>query len=115
MNKTERDTKQRAAIKGAIARATRPLTVSEIHEQAQVAVPNCGIATVYRNLKTLHERGEAATICGLGTPPSYANADVADKCMTDVLYQVGNALYFDEPKGWICDNIARIKQGHIES
>lgn len=31
----------------------RPLTPQEILEQAQVAVPGLGIATVYRNLKAL--------------------------------------------------------------
>jgi len=54
----ERHTRQRAAIREAIARAERPLLPQEVLEQAQAEVPGLGIATVYRNLKALLDDGE---------------------------------------------------------
>ncbi len=49
----ERATRQRAAIRDAIAGAERPLLPQEVLEAAQTQVPGLGIATVYRNLKSL--------------------------------------------------------------
>lgn len=54
----ERNTRQRAAIRDAIARAQRPLLPQEVLDAAQREVPGLGIATVYRNLKALVEEGE---------------------------------------------------------
>jgi Fur family transcriptional regulator, ferric uptake regulator len=54
----ERATRQRAAIRDAIAGAERPLLPQEVLEAAQTQVPGLGIATVYRNLKTLVEDNE---------------------------------------------------------
>lgn len=54
----ERNTRQRTAIRDAIARADRPLLPQEVLDAAQQAVPGLGIATVYRNLKQLVEDGE---------------------------------------------------------
>lgn len=53
----ERSTRQRQAILSAISAAGRPLLPAEILDIAQVDVPGIGIATVYRNLKSLHEEG----------------------------------------------------------
>lgn len=53
----ERNTRQRTAIREAIAQAERPLLPQEVLESAQRQVPGLGIATVYRNLKTLVEEG----------------------------------------------------------
>lgn len=53
----ERNTRQRTAIRDAIAQAERPLLPQEVLESAQQQVPGLGIATVYRNLKTLVEEG----------------------------------------------------------
>jgi Fur family ferric uptake transcriptional regulator len=53
----ERNTRQRTAIRDAIAQAERPLLPQEVLESAQRQVPGLGIATVYRNLKTLVEEG----------------------------------------------------------
>ena len=53
----ERNTRQRTAIRAAIAQAERPLLPQEVLESAQQQVPGLGIATVYRNLKTLVEEG----------------------------------------------------------
>jgi Fur family transcriptional regulator, ferric uptake regulator len=54
----ERNTRQRSAIRDAIAGTARPLLPQEVLEAAQLSVPGLGIATVYRNLKVLVEEGE---------------------------------------------------------
>jgi Fur family ferric uptake transcriptional regulator len=54
-NKVFRETKQRNAIKRAIEKANRPVGPKEILELACDEVPNLGIATVYRNIKTMVE------------------------------------------------------------
>lgn len=54
----ERNTRQRAAIRDAIAAAARPLLPQEVLDAAQQQVPGLGIATVYRNIKALLEEGE---------------------------------------------------------
>jgi Fur family ferric uptake transcriptional regulator len=54
----ERNTRQRSAIRDAIAVADRPLLPQEVLDAAQPASPGLGIATVYRNLKALLDEGE---------------------------------------------------------
>ena len=51
----ERNTRQRTAIRDAIALANRPLLAQEVLDAAQNQVPGLGIATVYRNIKSLVE------------------------------------------------------------
>jgi len=51
----ERNTRQRTAIRDAIAVANRPLLAQEVLDAAQTEVPGMGIATVYRNIKSLVE------------------------------------------------------------
>jgi len=58
----ERTTRQRTAIRDAIAQATRPLLAQEILEYAQHSIPGLGLATVYRNLKTLVAEGELSVV-----------------------------------------------------
>ena len=53
----ERNTRQRASIRDAIAAAARPLLPQEVLDAAHSKVPGLGIATVYRNLKSLTEDG----------------------------------------------------------
>jgi Fur family ferric uptake transcriptional regulator len=53
----ERNTRQRTAIREAIAQAGRPLLPQEVLEAAATAAPGLSIATVYRNLRTLVEEG----------------------------------------------------------
>lgn len=53
----ERATKQRAAVREAIAGAGRPLTPQEILELAKSGAPGLGIATVYRAVKGLTAEG----------------------------------------------------------
>ncbi len=54
----ERNTRQRSAIRDAIALAERPLLPQEVLDAAQLEVPGLGIATVYRNLKALVDEGQ---------------------------------------------------------
>ena len=51
----ERNTRQQTAIRDAIALANRPLLAQEVLDAAQAQVPGLGIATVYRNIKSLVE------------------------------------------------------------
>ena len=58
----ERNTRQRMAIQQCIASAGRPLGPQEILGQAQSLVPGIGLATVYRNIKSMLEAGEIAAV-----------------------------------------------------
>ncbi|WP_391484906.1 Fur family transcriptional regulator [Allofranklinella schreckenbergeri] len=58
----ERSTRQRAAIRAAMAAEGRPLSPPEILQAAQKIVPRLGIATVYRNIKTMVEAGELSLV-----------------------------------------------------
>lgn len=53
-----RQTKQRDAIISILRTALGPLSVQDIHEQAQRVLPQLGMATVYRTIKLLHESGQ---------------------------------------------------------
>ncbi|MBN1403075.1 MAG: transcriptional repressor [Opitutales bacterium] len=70
-NKIFRETKQRNAIKRAIESAGRPVGPKEILELACGEVPNLGIATVYRNIKTMVEKGELDPVDLPGQAPRY--------------------------------------------
>lgn len=67
----ERNTRQRSAIRDAIARADRPLLPQEVLDAAQQEVPGLGIATVYRNLKALVEEGELQAVHLPGENPRF--------------------------------------------
>ena len=67
----ERNTRQRSAIRDAIALADRPLLPQEVLEAAQHEVPGLGIATVYRNLKVLVEEGELQVVNLPGENPHF--------------------------------------------
>lgn len=67
----ERNTRQRSAIRDAIALAARPLLPQEVLDAAQQAVPGLGMATVYRNLKALVEEGEVQAVNLPGENPRF--------------------------------------------
>lgn len=67
----ERNTRQRSAIRDAIAQADRPLLPQEVLVAAQQVVPGLGIATVYRNLKVLVEEGELQAVNLPGENPRF--------------------------------------------
>jgi len=67
----ERNTRQRSAIREAIARAERPLLPQEVLDAAQADVPGLGIATVYRNIRSLTEEGELSEVKLPGENPRF--------------------------------------------
>lgn len=66
-----RETKQRHAIRKAFETANRPLGPKEVLDIASQEVGNLGIATVYRNIKTMVDQGALETINLPGEPPRY--------------------------------------------
>ena len=98
MTKTYKDTIQRTAIRKALTNSPRPLNVDEILAAGQANVPNLGIATVYRNIKTMLEKGEMRAISGTGIPDCYVTMD---KSAPDQLFQVGKSLFVAEPVGFV--------------
>jgi Fur family transcriptional regulator, ferric uptake regulator len=67
----ERTTRQRTAIRDALAQAARPLLPQEVLDAAQQEVPGLGLATVYRNLKALVEEGALTPVNLPGANPRY--------------------------------------------
>ena len=95
---TCRDTIQRKAIRNALTNSLRPLNVDEILQAGQINVPNLGIATVYRNINTMLEKGEIRAISGAGIPDCYVTMD---KSAPEQLFQVGKSLFVAEPVGFV--------------
>ena len=73
----QRKTQQRDAIRQALEAAGRPLSPQAILEAARDEVPGLGVATVYRNIKSLLEEGWLQTVDLPGAPSGYelANKD----------------------------------------
>ncbi len=72
----ERQTRQRAAIQRVFDETSRPLDPHEVLTHAQRFVPQLGIATVYRALKSLGDEGLIATVNLPGENPRYERADL---------------------------------------
>ena len=68
---TPRSTRRRGAIVAAIAAAGRPLAPAEILNAARGRIPGIGIATVYRNVKSLAASGAVRTVALPGEPTRY--------------------------------------------
>jgi Fur family ferric uptake transcriptional regulator len=58
----ERNTRQREAIRSALKAAARPLSPQELLAAASHEVPQLGIATVYRTIKSLLEEGDVVPV-----------------------------------------------------
>lgn len=58
----QRNTRQRDTILSVLERAEGPLSAPELLSRAQRALPNLGIATVYRTLKLLSEDGRVRSV-----------------------------------------------------
>ena len=71
-----RKTRQRDAIREVFEKSGRPLSPDEVRELASESIPGIGIATVYRNLKSLVELGVLKTIDIPGTSSLYELADL---------------------------------------
>jgi Fur family ferric uptake transcriptional regulator len=67
----ERATRQRSAIREAIASAGRPLSPQEVLDAARRTVAGIGLATVYRNLKLLLAEGAIDAVTIAGESPRY--------------------------------------------
>lgn len=68
---TERNTRQRTAVRRALEANRTPMRAQEIREVAAREVPAIGLATVYRALKSLIESGEVVTVALPGDTPRY--------------------------------------------
>jgi Fur family transcriptional regulator, ferric uptake regulator len=73
----QRQTAQRAAIMAAITASHGPMTVNEIHADACQAIPNLGVATVYRTLKLLLDAEELHAVVLDDGQPRYESARLA--------------------------------------
>ena len=67
----QRQTRQRDAIRAALAAANRPLGPLEILAAVKPDLPRLGIATVYRTLKGLLDEGWLRTVELPGAPARY--------------------------------------------
>jgi Fur family ferric uptake transcriptional regulator len=67
----ERKTTQRQAIERVLEHASRPLAPREVCRAAQKRVPRLGVATVYRTLNRLLERGWLIPVSIPGEPARY--------------------------------------------
>lgn len=70
----ERKTRQRDAIRDAFEASGRPLSTQEAHALAAREVEGLGIATVYRNIRSLVEEGWLHTVELPGEPARYERA-----------------------------------------
>ena len=67
----ERQTRQRAAVRGALEATLVPMRAQEIRAVAARKAPGIGLATVYRTLKSLIETGDVALVTLPGETPRY--------------------------------------------
>lgn len=77
MQKAQRNTVQKRALRKIFDEADRPLSPQEVLDDAKEHAPGLGIATVYRNLKALTESGYLVTVELPGKPPRYERAGKA--------------------------------------
>jgi len=70
----ERKTAPRDAILKTLSEAPGPLTPGEIHERAGQLHPTLGLATVYRNINRLEEKGDVVAVHLPEDPPRYEPA-----------------------------------------
>ena len=70
----ERATRQNTAIREAIEAAGRPLSSTEVLDEARRHVAALGLATVYRNLKALLDAGEIQVVTLPGEAARYEMA-----------------------------------------
>lgn len=69
-----RRTKQRDAIIKEILQSEGPLSIAEIHEKAGRQIPQLGVATVYRAIKTFMDEGRVRVVELPGEEPRYEPA-----------------------------------------
>lgn len=74
MKTVRRRSTQREAIEAVLTGSTRPLTPTEVLEQARAHCPGLGLATVYRNLAVLKEAGRIVPVHLPDEAPRYERA-----------------------------------------
>jgi len=74
----QRNTRQKTAILHAIEHAARPLSPQEILLDASQQVSQLGMATVYRNLKSLVDDGALKVVTLPGEGARYESTSVAE-------------------------------------
>jgi len=74
---TRRDTPQQRAVREALERAGRPLSILEIHSLARDEVPAIGVRTVYRVVGRLLDDGVISPVPIPGDADRYEMAAVA--------------------------------------
>lgn len=67
----QRQTKQRQVIESVLIQAEHPLLPKELWNKARQALPQLGIATVFRTLKKMVEEGGAKVVFLPGDSPRY--------------------------------------------
>lgn len=93
-SKALRSTRQRHAIKRAFEHAKRPLGPKEVLDLACSEVNNLGIATVYRNIKTMLEQGELMSVEIPGQPARYY-LPMAEKHPLFLCHKSNRAFFLD--------------------
>lgn len=95
--RVHRDTAQRRAIRRALDEAGRPLGALEVLELSKREVPGLGLATVYRNIKTLAAEGAVAAVELPGQPPRFESSGkghhhhfLCERCAK--VYELGGCL-----------------------
>jgi Fur family ferric uptake transcriptional regulator len=66
-----RRTPQRGAIRRCFAAADRPLSPREVQENARREIPSLGLATVYRQVRSLLDEGWLRAVALPGAPDRY--------------------------------------------
>lgn len=75
--KRTRNTTQQRCITRVLLNAQRPLSVMEIHAEASQEVPKLGIATIYRVVAELQQRGQIRQVLLPKDSPRYEPARLA--------------------------------------
>lgn len=70
----ERKTRQRSTILDVFEHSSGPLSPQEVLDKAQEHIPELGIATVYRNIKSFVESGALQAVPIPGQPDRYEAA-----------------------------------------
>lgn len=116
-----RETKQRNAIHAALIATGRPLSPLEILEIAGKEVPRIGIATVYRNIRSMVESGELVGVDLPGQParftlPDHKKPHVFVDTEADEVYTFDapvGALQKLLPRGFKADTVAIYATGTV--
>jgi Fur family transcriptional regulator, ferric uptake regulator len=119
----KRDTHQKDAIRKTLLDAGRPLSVQEIFKSAQNDAASLGIATVYRNLKTLQIEGLIVQVDLPGQPSRWEIAPEAHHhhflCRTcDKLFEIQGCpenLKHLLPKGYTLEEHDILLRGQCDS